>query len=231
MTRDPALETFSGRLPLFPLPNAVMFPGTRHPLHVFEPRYRQMVQDVATGERLIGVVLLKEGWEETYFESPEVFSVACMGKLEKVDRLPDGRFNIRLLGLSRVRLGREVKNNPYRICEAQLLPDSLTPISAARLHEHLGETLRIFDSLLRTLAEFPGEVLLSRKHSNPGQLLDLLAANLPLLGPYQKQSLLEQVDVAERARILVDLLRDVQTDVRAQKIMRSVRLFPKPSQN
>jgi len=85
--------------------------------------------------------------------------------------------------------------------------------------------------LLRTLAEFPGEVLLSRKHSNPGQLLDLLTANLPLLDPYQKQSLLEQVDVAERARILVDLLREVQSDVRAQKIMRSVRLFPKPSQN
>lgn len=224
------LETFSGRLPLFPLPNAVMFPGTRHPLHVFEPRYRTMVQDVVAGEKLIGVVLLKDGWEKNYFESPAIYQVACLCQLEKVERLPDGRFNIRLQGLSRVRLGREVKSSPYRVCEVQLLQDSLSPISAQSLQKHLGETLQIFDKLLRELAEFPGEVLLSRKHSNPGQLLDLLASHLPLLAPAQKQSLLERVDVAERARELVGLLREVQTDVRAQQKMR-LRLFPKPSQN
>lgn len=230
MKRDPALETFSGRLPLFPLPNAVMFPGTRHPLHVFEPRYRQMVQDVVAGEKLMGVVLLKEGWERNYFESPEVYQVACLCKLERVERLPDGRFNIRLQGLSRVRLGREVKSSPYRVCEVQLLQDSLSPVSTPSLQEALGETLQIFDKLLRELAEFPGEVLLSKRHSDPGQLLDLLAAHLPLLQPVQKQSLLERVDVAERARVLVGLLREVQTDARAQQKMR-LRLFPKPSQN
>ncbi len=230
MARDPALDTFSGQLPLFPLPNAVMFPGTRHPLHVFEPRYRQMVQDVMAGEKLIGVVLLKEGWEKNYFESPAIYQVACLCKLERVERLPDGRFNIRLQGLSRVRLGREIKSTPYRVCEVTLLEDSLSPVNAGALREHLGETLRIFDKLLREMAEFPGEVLLSRKHSNPGQLLDLLAAHLPLLAPTQKQGLLERVDVAERARELVNLLRDVQTDARAQQKMK-LRLFPKPSQN
>ncbi|MEW6279197.1 MAG: LON peptidase substrate-binding domain-containing protein [Candidatus Eremiobacterota bacterium] len=227
--RDPALEKFSGLLPLFPLPNAVMFPGTRLPLHVFEPRYRQMVQDVSAGEQLIGVVLLKPGWERNYFESPEVFPVACLGKLEQMQRLPDGRYNIRLVGLSRVRLGREVKKSPYRTCEVSLLEDRLQGPQVVNVQHHLDQTLQIFDGLLRSLAEFPGHVLLTRRNLRPGVLLDLLGSNLPL-DPFQKQQLLEAVDVEERAARMVELLQVLQSDVRTHRKMR-FRLFPKPSQN
>ena len=90
------------RIPLFPLPNLVFFPKTYLPLHVFEPRYRQMVADAAAGGQCIGMALLKEGWEEQYDGNPPIFSIGCVGRLASVQALPDGRSNILLQGLEQI---------------------------------------------------------------------------------------------------------------------------------
>src|SRR5215207_9114354 len=91
-------------LPLFPLPNVVFFPRTRLPLHVFEPRYRQMVQDALDGDQRFGLILLKPGWEPEYFGAPPVHSTGTLATIEQAVPLDDGRFNIVVRGDARFRI-------------------------------------------------------------------------------------------------------------------------------
>src|SRR3977135_4083932 len=104
----------SDLLPLFPLPNVVLFPNVFLPLHIFEPRYREMVADALTSDRMIGMVLLRPGWEGDYEGRPPVYPVACSGVITHVERLPDGRYNIVLRGLERVRIIEEDGSRTYR---------------------------------------------------------------------------------------------------------------------
>ena len=102
------------RIPVFPLPNVVLFPKTYLPLHIFEPRYRAMVSDAAMSGQCIGMALLKDGWETDYYGHPPVFSMGCVGRLASVQPLADGRSNILLQGLERFEIEREWYDNPYR---------------------------------------------------------------------------------------------------------------------
>lgn len=108
---------------MFPLPNTVFFPGTVLPLHVFEPRYRHMVRDVVDGSKRMVVTLLKPGWEQDYHGAPAVHGVGTIGAVEDVEPLRDGRYNLRLRGLERVRLDREIQSKPYRIVECTGIPE------------------------------------------------------------------------------------------------------------
>jgi Lon protease-like protein len=109
-------------VPVFPLPGVVLFPGARLPLHVFELRYRTMVRDALSGERVIALALLLPGWERDYHGSPEFHPLACLARIDGVSWLPDDCYNLDLLGLVRVRLGRAVREFPYRAVRAQTLP-------------------------------------------------------------------------------------------------------------
>jgi len=91
-------------LPLFPLPNVVLFPNVFLPLHIFEPRYREMVADAAASDRMIGMVLLRPGWERDYEGRPPIYPIGCSGVMTHVDRLSDGRYNLVLRGLERFRI-------------------------------------------------------------------------------------------------------------------------------
>ena len=93
---------------VFPLPNLVFFPRTEVPLHIFEPRYRQMVGDALAGAGQLVVVLLKPGWEPNYAGCPPIHPIACLGKIVADQRLADGRYNILLRGISRVRIVQEL---------------------------------------------------------------------------------------------------------------------------
>ncbi len=110
-------------VPLFPLPGTALFPGMPLPLHVFEPRYRRMVEDALAGARVIGMVLLKPGWEDRYLGRPEVYPVGCAGHLQACEALPDGRFNIVLSGLARFRILEEQAGRPYRLARVAELPE------------------------------------------------------------------------------------------------------------
>src|SRR5205085_9622463 len=104
----------SDLLPLFPLPNVVLFPNVFLPLHIFEPRYREMVADAIAADRLIGMVLLRPGWDRDYEGRPPVFPIGCSGVMTHVERLADGRYNIVLRGLERFRIGEENHERSYR---------------------------------------------------------------------------------------------------------------------
>ncbi|HXN06189.1 MAG TPA: LON peptidase substrate-binding domain-containing protein, partial [Nitrospiria bacterium] len=101
-------------IPLFPLPNLVFFPKTYLPLHIFEPRYREMVQDAEKEGQIIGVVMLKDGWEENYYGNPEICLEGCAGELTTVQPLEDGRFNILLKGLFRFSVKDQFFDKNYR---------------------------------------------------------------------------------------------------------------------
>src|SRR6476620_3672795 len=93
---------------LFPLPNLVMFPHVVQPLHIFEPRSCDLLEDALAGDRLIAMVLLEPGWERDYEGQPAVAPVACVGKVVAHERMPTGRHNILLRGLKRAAIQREL---------------------------------------------------------------------------------------------------------------------------
>ena len=109
-------------LPIFPLPDVVFFPETELPLHVFEPRYRELVSDALDSERTIGIQLL----DPTRPFDPEgragVFEIGCAGQIVDYEPLDDGRSNILLKGLFRYRIGTERSGKPYRVAEVEEMP-------------------------------------------------------------------------------------------------------------
>jgi uncharacterized protein len=121
------LSSLPSVIPLFPLGDVVLFPRVPLPLHIFEPRYRKMVADALVGERVVGMVLLRPGWEADYGARPPVFESGCAGLIDRWEQLPDGRYNIVLRGLSRFRVREEHAGAPYRLASVEPLPDDLGP--------------------------------------------------------------------------------------------------------
>ena len=107
------VNTFCGVARLFPLPNLVLYPHVMQPLHIFEDRYREMVEDALAGDQLIAMALLEPGWESEYDSRPPVAPLACLGKIVAHHRLDDGRYNLLLLGVERVRIVR-YSNTPWQ---------------------------------------------------------------------------------------------------------------------
>src|SRR6266849_2978587 len=101
-------------IPVFPLPNVVLFPGVPLPLHICEPRYRDMVREAADGHEVIGMALLRGDWQPRYDENPEIFDTGCAGKIVNVESLPDGRYNILLHGLREFTIRRHMFEKSYR---------------------------------------------------------------------------------------------------------------------
>src|ERR687888_1571851 len=110
-------------IPIFPLPNAVLFPNVYLPLHIFEARYRAMVADALKGDRIIGMVLLQPGYEADYEGRPPVYPTGCAGLVTHSEPLPDGRYNIVLRGIEKFRITAEDHSKPYRLANIDPLPE------------------------------------------------------------------------------------------------------------
>ena len=113
-------------IPIFPLPNAVLFPNVFMPLHIFEPRYREMVADALAGDRIIGMVLLKPGFEASYEGRPPVYPIGCAGVVTHSEALPDGRFNIVLRGIEKFRIIGEDESKAYRLAQVDPIPEAVS---------------------------------------------------------------------------------------------------------
>jgi uncharacterized protein len=192
----------SDRLPLFPLPNAVLFPDAFLPLHVFEPRYRQLVADVIAGERLIGITLLKPGWEPEYERRPAIFPVGCAGLVTHAERLKDGRYDIVLRGLQRFRVVGEEDERLYRVARVETLDERLP--EEERLN--LREARRLLERLLAPTLERSGLSAHVTGAMRDEELVNGLAQHLPL-DPVERQALLERDGIVERSRALIELLQ------------------------
>ena len=110
-------------LPLFPLPDLVFFPNTRLPLHIFEPRYRQMITDALDTDHRFGIVLLRPGWQNDYYGAPPIHPLGTIGTIEQAVPLEDGKFNILVRGDVRFRVLDEVSRVPYRTARVVLRPE------------------------------------------------------------------------------------------------------------
>jgi len=189
------------QIPIFPLPSVVLFPEVTLPLHIFEPRYREMVADALTGDRLIGIVLLRPGWEPEYEGRPPIYEVGCVGVISHHERLADGRYNIVLQGVDRVRLTGESDGRPYRRAFIEPLGD---PIGLGD-REPLREARHRLESLVAPFSEPAGAELKIPASVPDVELVNALAQYLPL-EPVEKQALLERDGVLARCRALVELL-------------------------
>lgn len=122
------IEAACAALPLFPLPDVVFLPHTVLPLHVFEPRYRALVADCLQGNGMLAVPRLRTGWERNYHERPAIHSIAGFGRIARHQALEDGRWNILVAGLGRVRIDVELEGRrPYRVARATLLDEGRFP--------------------------------------------------------------------------------------------------------
>ena len=188
-------------IPLFPLPNVVLFPNVFLPLHVFEARYRAMIGDALDGDRIVGMVLLQPGYQADYEGRPPVFPIGCAGLITRAEPLADGRYNVILRGIERFRIEREDADRPYRVAHVSGLPDLIPDEHRAELrrYRHRIEALLVA-AVERTGAKprFPPAV--------PDEdLINGLAQHLEL-DTLERQALLEREGVLDRCRGLIELL-------------------------
>jgi Lon protease-like protein len=189
-------------IPLFPLPNVVLFPNVFLPLHIFEMRYRDMVSDALAEDRIIGMALLRPGWEDHYEGRPPIYPVGCAGLITHAERLDDGRFNIVLQGLEKFRVVDEDDSRPYRLARVDGIeetPANLDDRDEMRLARRRLEALLVPQPSGRGVdAKVPPSMA-------DEDLVNALAQYLDL-EPVEKQALLERDTLLARCRSLIELL-------------------------
>ena len=200
----PYREHVAAILPLFPL-STVLMPGAPLPLHVFEPRYRQLTVDLVTGvvpDRQFGVVAVREGW--TGDEITTLHGVGCTAELLDVRRLPDGRYDIVTRGCRRFRLLRvDTDARPYLTAEVEYLPDA--PVEPADDLAVLAGAARAAHRRYCATAWKSGDWSEPGDDVGPAELPHLLAADC-LLPMSDRQRLLEQTRPAIRLRMVRALM-------------------------
>jgi Lon protease-like protein len=189
-------------IPLFPLPNVVLFPRLLLPLHVFEPRYRAMVRDAFRGPRLIGMVLLRGEWQADYAGRPPIFPTGTVGQMVHVDELPDGRFNIVLRGLATFVM-REERPPVHAYREARVVwrEDREDRIAAGVREALVGLVHRYLERLGRK----PTSPSALDRDVDDATFVSFFAQHLDL-DPLERQALLEETSTSTRATRLVDVL-------------------------
>lgn len=193
------LESFSGVIPIFPLSTVVFFPNTLLPLHIFEPRYKQMVNDVIDTEKIIGMALLKPGWGDDYYGNPEIFDTVGMGRIVSSEKYEDGRINIVLYGLKRVKVLDIVEDLPYRLAQVDII-DDLHGSREESFRAQIGELITRWNLLTHDTEKS------HRIEINTGLPLDSLTDALATLiysNVFDKQVLLEEQSVEKRAQTLI----------------------------
>ena len=188
-------------IPLFPLPNVVLFPGVFLPLHIFEARYRAMVADALKGDRIIGMTLLQPGFEADYNGRPPVYATGCAGLITHSEPLPDGRYDIVLRGMEKFRIIGEDASRSYRLAHIEAIPESLADADRADVR---ARRRRLEAVLAATIERSAGEPRFPPAVPDD-DLVNALAQYLDL-EPIEKQALLEQPAVPARARALIELL-------------------------
>lgn len=187
-------------IPIFPLPNVVLFPSVFLPLHIFEPRYRQMLSDALQGDRIIGMVLVKQR-QPRAAEPVDIYPVGCAGLISHSETLPDGRSNIILRGMQRFRVGWEEHGRVYR--RAHIEP--LAEIATDAIRHDVRAARSKLEALLRGRLEMTGGEAIVPGDMQDNDLINTLAKYLDL-DPVEKQALLERDDIAQRSLGLIEVI-------------------------
>jgi Lon protease-like protein len=213
---EPEPIELPARLPLFPLPNVVHLPHCILPLHIFEPRYVEMVEDARRGEGIIGMVRLLVDTESPHLGPPPVSRVGCAGRITDLTELPEHRFNLKLEGLRRFEILDEDHTRSYRL--ARIRP--LTDLNEHARGDAADAALRRLLTLLDTLARDRGEGEFKESGVPAGVPFAQAVHNLALLARLDVedlQGILELADIYARARRVEGILTDrLQAQKRAE---------------
>ena len=195
-----AQTTLPDTIPIFPLEDVMLFPEMSVPLHIFEPRYKSMIADALKGNRVIGMVLLRPGYEKDYDRSPSVFQIGCAGVINEVEQLPNGEYNIVLGAVTKYRITREEASRPYRIAHVTPIADVVSDADRPTLHTRrlrLEELIR--QSGGRTgIAAAPANISDERLVNGMSQLAHI--------DELDRERLLEASNPLARADILIEIL-------------------------
>ena len=197
-TPDTAPETgmLPPTIPIFPLDDVMLFPNIPRPLHIFEPRYRAMVADALKGDRIIGMVLLRPGYEADYEGRPPVYPIGCAGVITDAEPLPGGRYAIVLRGLVKFRITGEDQSRAYRLARVEAMHEVLTDEERAALRK---QRQRLEALLVSVAPSSPSPALSDEDLVNGlAQFLDL--------HPVERQELLEKEGTLSRSQALIELL-------------------------
>ena len=190
-------------IPIFPLPSVVLFPNVLLPLHIFEPRYRQMVAEALAADRMIGMVLLKPGYESDYEGAPPVYPTGCAGLITRAERLDDGRFNLVLKGVEKFTIRNEDAPAPGRLYRSAVISPVDEAVPDADRTPLTRERGRLLEMLAPVLAKYLESELPAGMPDE--DLVNALAQYLNL-DPLEKLALLERDGVLARCRGLIELL-------------------------
>lgn len=185
-------------VPVFPLPGTVLLPGELLPLHVFEPRYRDLTRDALAGDRLMGVVAIRPGHESEAAGQPPLAEVGCLGFIAQHSELPDGRYLLWLVGLEAFRIDQELPQEAsYRQVRVDYLPSGESADEQARVAPLRRELLSQLPDLLDTDDATRAEMLSNLGGATDSQLV-ALACHALELEPRRKQDLLESTSLLGR---------------------------------
>jgi len=201
-------EQFSGVASLFPLPGLVVFPNAVQALHIFEPRYRQMLADSLRGDKLLAMATLADGWEGMYEGKPPVSSSVCLGQIASHSLLEDGCSNVLLMGLRRARIVSELPSDRlYRQANIEIVQDVYPDNCDSQRCTLQNDLVEEFKSVMPKSAMVADQLIQTMDSAlSLGALTDLISYSLRL--PTEaKLRLLADDDVDARARFLLEQIR------------------------
>ena len=217
VTRLP--DDFDGRVRLFPLPELVVFPHAMQPLHIFEPRYCELLHDALNSDRLIAMATLTGGISVMAEDAPPIASSVCLGKIISHAEVEDDRHNILLVGIRRAKLVREIDaGRSFRIAEIDIAEDVYPPVGAdsrvelkQRLLEAFGEIIPVSSNVQKNLHE------LMAGQMGLGPITDIVSYTLPF-DAEDKLQLLSEPDVDARAETLIRLLKSGKVELHSVSV-------------
>jgi Lon protease-like protein len=191
-------------IPIFPLPSVVLFPNVFLPLHIFEARYRQMVTDALAGDRMIGMALLKGGFDLDDDPRPPVYGVGCSGVITHVERLADGRFNLILRGVEKFHIVGEEEASAGQLYRTAIVHPIDERIDGSERGGLAAERQHLESRLAPLFERARAESFLPPTMPD-ADLVNALAQYLEF-DPVERQALLEQPGPLARCRAMMELL-------------------------
>jgi ATP-dependent Lon protease len=195
---------FGGKVRLFPLPKLVMFPRNVQPLHIFESRYREMIEDAIQDDQLIAMATLMPGDETDYYSRPPIAPHICIGRVASHEKTQDGKYNLILVGISRAQIGDEVTPvKSFRRANVHVLDER--PLDLGNpIYESIGcDLAKCLIASLPSAKELVDEFL--KRNISLSTLTDVIAFHFPFDVEF-KLELLADLDAVKRAKLLLQRL-------------------------
>ncbi|MGF1571467.1 MAG: LON peptidase substrate-binding domain-containing protein [Sumerlaeia bacterium] len=198
-------------VPIFPLPGLVLYPHTHLPLHIFEPRYVELIRDVLAGDQYMATANIRQTNDASETAKPRIHNVLTQARIVDYEELPEDRYFVMLEGICRIKLIEEIPTDPYRTVLAATLTDELFQEDRVAINEARESLLQNAKLLAERSQDLKARLSnLQNTHLHPGIIADVVASQV-VRDPYTRQSLLEQTNILRRLRMVDIQLKSIMT--------------------